>query len=84
MQIIDTLTIMNATACEFSHVKGHQDDDIPFESLSWPAKMNVYCDQLATKELDSIHTPSGEVPLLPASQVILRINNTTITHHIVK
>lgn len=82
MQIIDTLTIMNTTACKFAHVKGHQDDNIPFKNLSWPAKMNVYCDQLATKELNSISTPSGEVSLLPASRVMLMINNTTITHHI--
>lgn len=51
--------------------------------LSWPEQLNVYCDQLATIKLqESIADPSAIVPFLPASQILLTINNAAITHHI--
>ena len=35
----------------FKHVKGHQDEEIPFEQLRRPAQLNVLADHLATAAL---------------------------------
>ena len=82
MQITDTLSQLNATVCNFKHVKGHQEDTTPFDQLSWSAKLNIYCDQLATRVLCEQHKPITTVPHLPASKIALQIEQTTITHHI--
>ena len=65
------------------HVNSHQDDDKAFQDLSWPEKSNVYCNQLATTKLkEIIDDPSRIFPFLPASQILLTINNIAITHHV--
>ena len=82
MQITDTLHQLNAKLCNFKHVKGYQEDTMPFNKLSWSAKLNIYCDQLATRVLCERHKPIPIVPFLPARKIALQIENTTITHHI--
>ena len=37
----------------FHHVKGHQDEEMKFSSLSREAKYNVLCDEQATKALSN-------------------------------
>ena len=51
MQILHTLQKLSPISHELHHVKGHQDRTKKLEDLTWEEKMNVYCDQLATKEL---------------------------------
>lgn len=64
-------------------MKSHEDDNKDKEDQTWPEKLNIYCNQLATRTFNTIlHSLSGHVPFLPASQIMLSINNTAITHHI--
>jgi hypothetical protein len=37
------------------HIKGHQDEDIPFEQLSWPSQLNVIVDQIAKDFLSTMN-----------------------------
>ena len=67
MQIIDSLCLLNATLCNFHHVKGHQEDVTPFHQLPWCAKCNIYCDQLASRVLGKCHKTITLVSFLPAS-----------------
>lgn len=82
MQIMDTMQQLQMTECEMIHVTWHQDDDKQFENLTWESKMNVYCDQLATDEINKITLPSWYIPMLPASRITLKIEGHIITHHI--
>ena len=63
------------------HIKGHQDQNKPYESLSLPAQLNVNVDRLATRALHEVATPFTEVPLHSSSRVQLMIAGTTITSH---
>ena len=51
MQILHMLKELSPISHELKHVKGHQDQNKKIEDLTWEEKMNVYCNQLATKEL---------------------------------
>ena len=80
MQIVDTLNQLD-TDVSFSHVKGHQDGSIDPTDLPWQAQLNIRCDTIATETLASVdHDPT--VPFLPASELSLTIESTTLTHHI--
>ena len=67
------------------HVKGHQDDEVEFEDLSWQAKMNVYADDQATIMLDNYpKTTKADKKrwrelLLPACPAYLVVNGTVET-----
>jgi hypothetical protein len=50
-----------------SHVKGHQDDQVPYNELPLSAQLNCNADVLATNELHQFPTTCTLVPLLPAS-----------------
>ena len=64
----------------FEHIKGHQDDDTPYDKLSKAAKMNVDCDELAN-EYHSIGPPSSLIThVLPSCPAMLVINNATISN----
>ena len=43
--------IIKIAPCQ--HVKAHQDREKPFEELDWPAKLNYWADEEATKALKS-------------------------------
>ena len=82
MQIIQTIQNLAPKQHTLEHVKGHQDDQISIEKLPWKAKLNVYCDFIATKELNKIISrQQTTIQLLPASRIKLDIDGTTITHH---
>ena len=53
----------------FQHVKSHQDDKTDFEKLSFPAQVNVLCDQMTTQQLLRQQTHESErtlpCPLTP-------------------
>ena len=60
------------------HVKGHQDNTIPYDELSRPAQLNVQADKLATIQLKKKQR-STPYYRLPASKVMLVINRQEIT-----
>jgi ribonuclease HI len=62
------------------HVKGHQDKNIPEHKLSWPAKLNIKADKLATIALErqSMDHRSMEVSNNP---VWLMVGNDIVTSH---
>jgi hypothetical protein len=62
-----------------SHVKGHQDNNKPYEDLPLPAQLNCDADVLTTHELQNYPTTCIHVPLLPPASVQLTIGGTTIT-----
>ena len=82
MQILQTLQSLLPKNHILKHVKGHQDNETQLEQISWKAKLNVYCDFIATRELQVIQHQRTSIPLLPASKIKLDITGTTITHHI--
>lgn len=67
---------------EFIHVKRHQDNTNNIDELEWPVKMNIFCDQLATKAMEKHNETLEIVPMLPASIIQLKIKQRYITHHI--
>jgi hypothetical protein len=66
----------------FEHVEGHQDTKYPERPLSWAAKLNMPCDEIATLHLAFAATPLPTVAFLPTSVVSLSMGHHTITHHI--
>jgi hypothetical protein len=54
---------------EIGHVKGHQDDTVPYHKLSLPAKLICDTGILATRELFEYPTSCENVPLLPTAKV---------------
>jgi len=81
MQIIQTIQNLAPKQHMLEYVKGHEDNQISIEKLPWKAKLNVYCDFIATKELNKIRRQQNTIQLLPASHIKLDIDGTTITHH---
>ncbi len=65
---------------EILHVKGHQDDKIPYINLPLPAQLNVDADRLATRELFEQPKLIHHAPLFPSSKAQLPLGGTSITH----
>jgi hypothetical protein len=65
-----------------THVKGHQDSQIPYSSLPLPAQLNVDADGLATKELRDRPNLIHHVPFFPESKVQLLLSGTSVTRNI--
>lgn len=63
-----------------AHIKGHQDDTIPYQLLSRPAQLNVIADELATEAY--IPLPSTKYFEFPANRANLVINGAPITSKI--
>ena len=51
VQKLKTITL---DLCEFCHVKGHQDQDIEYEKLSWQAQLNMIANELTSQQLTVI------------------------------
>ena len=73
----------------FQHVKSHQDDSTDFEKLSFPAQVNVLCDQMATEQLLRQQTHEQErtlpCPLTPRHlPVELAYSGQIISSHYVQ
>jgi hypothetical protein len=82
----DVLTTIHDLLKDFSipltisHVKGHQDNNKPYEDLPLPAQLNCDTDVLATHELQNYSTTCIHVPLLPPASVQVTIEGgTTVT-----
>ncbi len=80
-QIFRLLQEYTATP-EINHVKGHQDNKIPYVSLPLPAQLNVDADSLATKELHDRPNLIHHVPLFPDSKVQLLLSGTSVTRNL--
>ena len=79
LQIVDTIQQLNADPL-YMHVKSHPDETIPVKELPWNSQLNVKCDEKASEKLKNLEV-KPRVTTLPASKIMLSINNTTITHH---
>ena len=44
----------------FQHVKSHQDDEVDFAELPFPAQLNVLCDCMATEQMQRQLTDANE------------------------
>jgi hypothetical protein len=59
-------------------VKGHADDNIPFEELTLPQQLNVRCDEIAKlKLIDAIAEGDFIDPVFPFEDITITISNTT-------
>jgi hypothetical protein len=60
------------------HVKGHQDNDAPYDFLDLSSQLNVDANTLATQELQEFGSPKPIVPIDLAAGVQLNINGCMI------
>ena len=70
----------------FNHIKGHQDDKIPYHKLSRPSQLNVQADELATEALRDqqwdhtpIFFPMPNCKVYLKSQGIYQCNHELVT-----
>ena len=61
------------------HVKGHQDDKVPYHLLELPAQLNVDADELAGNFNYSPRQQPTEVPLITGNSVQVHLPQGTIT-----
>ena len=80
-QIFPLLQEYTATP-EINHVKGHQDNKIPYVSLPLPAQLNIDANSLATKELCDRLNLIHHVPLFPDGKVQLLLSGTSVTRNL--
>jgi hypothetical protein len=72
-----------AVTPELNHLKGHQDNKIPYTSLPLPAQLsNVDAGGLATKELHDRLNLIHHVPLFPDSKVLLILSGKSVTRNL--
>ena len=65
-----------------AHVKGHQDDKVPYEQLPLPAQLNVDADALASSHVSSSDQPFSQLsPLFPHTRAQLDMASSTIHSH---
>ena len=64
------------------HVEGHQDSKYPNRPLSWEARLNQRCDEIATDYLNQASHVLYTTSFFPSSKVSLKVSSKTITHHI--
>jgi hypothetical protein len=70
---------------EWVHVKGHADDNIPFELLTLPQQLNVRCDKLAKKHLiDTIADGNYIDPVFPDENITVHINTAKVSSSVKK
>ena len=66
-----------------SHIKSHQDKEIPYAQLPLPAQLNVDADKLADAFIaDNPDMDYSQVPLLPTSGIQLNLYKGTVTHNL--
>jgi hypothetical protein len=69
---------------EIQHVKGHQDDHVPYDRLPLEAQLNVDADAAATEFQETYGRSRWQVPRIDGNRAQLTIANKTVTHHYVK
>lgn len=64
---------------QFQHVKSHQDNKMPYSSLSLHAQLNVDADHLAGQVEASTPNANSHVTLIEGSGVLLHLHEGTVT-----
>ncbi len=64
------------------HVKGHQDNKIPYANLPLPAQLNVDADCLATRELREHPNLIRHTPLFPTTKVQLLLEGNSVSRNL--
>ena len=60
-------------------MKGHADDNIPFEELTLPQQLNIRCDEIAKiKLIDAIAEGHFIDPTFPFEDITITISNTKV------
>ena len=67
------------TKLQSIHIRSHQYDNEPLESIPLPHKLNRITDQLAIQHLSQISQPTSKAPLLDPARCQLHIGGNTIT-----
>ena len=67
------------TKLQSIHIRSHQYDNEPLESIPLPHKLNRIADQLAIQHLSQISQPTSKAPLLDPARCQLHIGGNTIT-----
>ena len=70
---------------EFKHIKGHQNDDIPYDQLPYPARLNCDMDHLAKLFIQKPPPrlrPNQKYPILQAQKYYFQQNQTVLQAHI--
>lgn len=67
----------NNLIIELDHVKGHQDDHIPYEALSRPEQLNGNADEYATNYIIQ-QAPQYAYKSFPENPIVITINNEII------
>ena len=73
------LLLRKFDAVTLKHVKGHQDDDTPYELLPLPARLNVVCDRRAKVMMQKMELSKTKPPPPEGSTVALYLRNALIT-----
>jgi hypothetical protein len=79
-EIVNTIASFSR-APRFSHVKGHQDDDIPYEELPLVAQLNVDADSYANTFMTAERFLCTRVPRLGNNTAQLHVGGETINSH---
>jgi hypothetical protein len=63
-------------------IKGHQDEDTPYDKLPLQAQLNCDADALSEEYLREATIDFTKTPIMPTSGCQLHLPQGTITHHI--
>ena len=81
-QILDSLQLLQQAAPTIHHVKGHQEEDTPYEQLPLPAQLNCNADAYAGAYIHTNLAPPISCTiahLFPAGECLLMLSKGTIT-----
>ena len=79
-QILQSYHKLGMLSPTIDHIKGHQDEREPYETLPLLAQLNCDADAFATKYLqDHPTTPHRTAHLFPAGECVLQLQHGTIT-----
>jgi hypothetical protein len=79
LRLLKTYSRNIPTDLHWVHIKGHADDNLPFELLSFPQQLNVRCDKLAKKYLRAaVASNSFTPPTFPGEDIVISVNSVKI------
>ena len=82
-EILQTIKALGRVTPTIEHIKGHQDEDTPYEQLSLSAQLNCDADSLANGYLQEYSTIDHSVsPVFLAGGCVLHLRKGTITRDI--
>ena len=82
-QLLESIKSLGHLAPTTDHIKGHQDDDTPYEQLPLLAQLNCDADAHASAYLrDNPTTDYTSSHVFPAGECILQLHHGTVTRDI--